>query len=297
VTVPRPALAVLLALSLLAACDGSSKKTAASKNPGGSTYLVPNFLPFGFKLTRATIEQPGPAVETFAVAVGRPAAAGAFDGVIRALVKVAAADRAIPPGEKDSPVDVGGARARLHVDADGASVDWFVNGLALAVTGPTSESAAVVDVAKRLLTPTPSKPSAASLGSTPAGYRVIASDHFVGHAPEAGYVLGITGSIGLAITVVVFATRAPVAFGPGMRDRVEATTVRGHDALISRDIKTEIGAADITQSAIDWYERPGALVSMIGNVPAEQMLPIAVGLARVTQAEWVRRVPLQQSGP
>jgi hypothetical protein len=287
---------VMLALSLLTACHGNSKKAAVPKNRTRSTYLIPNFIPRGFKLTRATIEHPGPAADTFAAAVGRPTGAGAFDGVIRAFVVAANEERSIAPGEKASPVEINGVRARLHFDpASGASVDWFANGLAVAVTGPTGDTAIVVDVARRLRLPTPSKPADASLDAAPAGYTVIGTSHFVGHAPEAGYSLVISGPPGAVITVQVFATRVPVAFAPGLGDRVESTQVRGHDALISRRTQTVAGTARVTQSAIDWYDRQGVLVSMITNGLPEQLLPVARGLAWVSQAEWLRRVPLQES--
>jgi hypothetical protein len=283
----------VLAVVVLAAGCGSGKPTQAETS---SPYLLPTYLPVGFKIYSGSITHPGPAAAAFAAAVGRPSAAAAFDGVVLALVSAAKADRNVPPGEHDTRVDVNGTAARLRDDpTNGAVVDLFANGFAVVVTGPAGAGQVAIDVARRVHLPADGRSTDVSLDGPPDGYRVIASAKFMAHAPEAGYEFTLHGPPPAVITGRVYATMAPLELAVGGGDRVESASVRGHDAVISTRRRTlETGFVQ-AESAMAWYERSGVLVTLQTNSSSDVLRPVAEGLSRVTQPQWLSKVPVPPS--
>ncbi len=283
----RRALAALLAVFLVAAC-GDDSKPPPRQAPEESTFYLPTFLPAGFKVQSGSITARGPKREVFGNALGRPVGPGKFDGVILVTATEAAADREVAANEKTETVDIGGIRARRYDDNTlGAYVDWFANGVAVSVSGSPGTGALLVDVARGLRG---DRLADMTLASIPAGYVSIAGGHFVGYAPDAGTTLQIAGPPGAAISMTTAQTPVPLVFAVAGGDHVESTTVRGHEAMVSTRAR-DLGGTQFTQRFISWIERPGFVISLVATAPTEQLIPVADGLVRVTEAEWRTAVP------
>lgn len=276
----------ILTFVLFAACGDS--KPATNPTPANSNFLLPGFLPTGFKIQAGSVLTRGPKHDVFGVALGRPVGRGNFDGVILVTATDAAKDREVAANEKNSTVDIGPIKARLHDDATvGAYVDWFANGAAVSVSGPPGTSAVVTDIARRVEGGTLAD---MRLATAPTGYAEIASGHFTTYAPDAGTALNVGGPSNARITVTTAETDVPLAFVVGGGEHLETMTIRGHDALAStRTIL--IQGVQVKQRLVAWRERPGFVITLIANTPPEQLVPFATGLSRVTEAEWRRIVP------
>lgn len=277
--------AILVAVAM-GACQ--SHKAPPVVVPKNSPFFFPSFLPVSFTVEQGSVLARGPQHKAFGVALGRPATAGSFDGVVLVTAGEAAGDRQVAPTEKLTVVDVGAVRARLHDDPEvGAYVEWFANGVAVSVSGQSGTSALLVDIARRIQG---TGIDAMTLASNPDGYVTIASGHFVTNTPDTGGTLRIIGPGGVSIILTTAESTVPLIFAVGGGDHVEATKVRNHDALVSTRVRV-IQGKQVAQRVMAWTERPGLTISLIGNTSTEQLMPVADGLVRVTEAGWRRGLP------
>ncbi|HZN16392.1 MAG TPA: hypothetical protein VFB78_19160 [Acidimicrobiales bacterium] len=283
----RRFLAALIVVACVASCGGGSNKKAGSAD-NRSTYLFPTYLAPGFKVTHGGVQVAGPAHRAYGAALGRKAKNGAFDAVILVTAIEATADRAVSPNEKDTIVGVNGAQARLHEGATEASLDWFAHGAAIALAGPPASGQTLLTAARALRGEGVRN---LHLETAPDGYDKIAEEHTIGHTPEASRQIQVAAaSPTTTITITTSATNIKLVFAVGGGDHIEPIEVRGHEGLLSTRTR-QVQGTSITQSIVAWYERSGALVSIIGNTAPDQLLPIADGLAGVGEELWRQLVP------
>jgi hypothetical protein len=279
------------------ALTGCHEKAARTPQTEGR-FFVPGYIPPGLKIETGAIQQVGPARQAFGAAIGQPAGQ-AFGGVILVLASQASADRQVGSTESVKPIDINGVTGRSHDDAlRGAYVDWFVHGIAVAVSGPAGTIATVTDVARGLVLPADANTDNAALGPLPAGYSVITSGHFVDRDPEAGETVQVGQAPGPSFRLVGIVTGAPLLVALGGGDTVEPTKVRGHDAYISyRSRDVGAGSSRLVESVVGWLERPGIVLSIISNSSPDRLLPIAEGVRAVTEDEFRKQVPINTTTP
>jgi hypothetical protein len=295
--VKRALVAALLVV--LVACgggkgDGAATTTTASTIVGGREpmpYYLPSFLPFGFKVVQGGVVPEGPARPAFAIALGQPDGDRRFKEVVLVLVTATASDRVIGPDQQAAmkSVDINGTAARLFESGTiGTNVDWFSNGIAVAVLGPLGTAALVTDVAKRVRLG--ADVASTSLDGAPDDYEVIAETRFEDREPEEARSLSVATEKGAALAVTVTRTTLPLVFVASGGDLVRPGKVRGRDALISTRVR-QLEGARVVQSTIVWRERDDIALTITGSTPLDSLQPIAEGMAVVSEAEWRAAVP------
>jgi hypothetical protein len=279
---------VALVAMIAAACSHGSDPKATE----GRFYL-PGYIPPGMKIVKGSIQQVGPEHAAFGAAMGRAADTRTFTDVVLVLVANATADRAVSPIEHNSTVDINGVAARFHDEAlRGSYVDWFQNGMSVAVSGPAGAGATLQAVARSLTLPPDGNLANAALAAPPAGYTVIQSGHFTDRDPEAGETVQVGEAPGPSFRLEGIVTDAPLIVALGGGDRVQATTVRGHAAFTSyraRDIGN--GGGKVIEGVIGWYEQPGILLTVVSNSDPERLRPIAEGVRNVTEDQFRHQIP------
>ena len=294
----RRVLAVFAVVAFVGCSGGDSddrtRATTATTQAGDRRpmpYYLPSFLPFGFKLVRGGELREGPARPALAVALGRPDGDGRFTDVILVLVYAAAADREMGPNQRAAvrAVDVNGTQARLlESGVVGTSIDWFANGLAVGVSGPIGTAALVTDVAKRVRLG--SDVATTSVDGRPDGYVTVAESRFEDRDPEEMQSLSVATETGVAISISITRISLPLVFVASGGDRVSPTRVRGHDALVSVRLR-QLESGRVAQSTIVWHEHADVAVTITGSTSADSLMPIAEGMATVSEQEWRSAVP------
>ena len=296
----RRALAVALALALFAACggggdDGAAKSTTSTVKSNAGPFYLPSFLPVGLGVTEGTATAEGPGHDAHGIAIAKPGSEpGQFSSVILVLVGEVPRDRTLRTDEAAAarPVDVNGTQARLlESPVLGANVDWFVNGLAVALNGPPGHADRVIDVARRLRLPPATDSAAVTLPSLPDGYQVIADATFIDHSPEAGQTVTIGSDAGPAIALYV--TRAPdlpLVFAASGGELLRPAKVRGKEALISIRFQP-VAAGGRSTTTLVWRESPQVVIALSTSGEVDSLPPIADGMASVPEQQWRTTVP------
>ncbi len=268
--------------------DSGSKRDAATP---ATMFLLPSHLPAGFAVGPGQLVTQGRAEKAFAAAVGRVAASSGYDHVVFVLVSAASTDRQVAANEKSQPVDVNGITARLSDSPlTGAAVDWFANGLSVAVLAAPGLSIEVVAVARRLRLPDAGDPDHAEV-AVPDGMATIASSHVETHAPEAGSSLDLVGPDQARVTVRLIATEAPPQLTLGLADHLARVRVRGHDGWAATAKRTIKEGIDVNTTAVGWREHSGQVVTVSGHTSLDQLRPIIEGLRHVSETEWRAALP------
>lgn len=262
--------------------------TAAPADGEWPVYFVPRTLPDGMLVLSADERDGGQDGSAWLAVVGR-ASGESFTDVIRATVSEATSDREVSPSEDEGSETrtINGQQARVYVsDTTGAAVDWFADGMAVAVSGPAARKGDVIAVAAAIrLGPTV---VATELGKLPAGYDEIGTVSS-GRLDRRGYTMTLMGGPGQVgdISVDGVGDDADFALLAAVGDRLERRTVRNGKTAWLSAATTDLGTGDsLEQRTLAWSERPGLLVVVGGAFSEADILAVAEGLEEADEQTW-----------
>jgi hypothetical protein len=322
--VARPALPVnsiriailLLVCFMLAGCGEPQRNvsprkaiqssTQPSKEGSGSlVYLRPSYLPKGFERSRVTITN-RPLTKTTmgraaVLVIGKPSGEERYSGVVSISIREASEDR--ETGESDELEDVNGVMARV-VDSPviGSNVDWFDDGLAIALKGKSGQRGLVLEVARALDIPSSGDPHEVEISRLPESYVVISEEDLT--APAPGSPGDVERSLfmtydsreppGTLLIMISFVPEYPLSLvGRTPGTELRWVEVRKTRAVVGSSV-ANIGGRDLTQVSVSWLETPDVTGSVLGN-DSDEMLRVVEGLEEVSEQEWRNEMkPVEQ---
>lgn len=285
------------------ATQGSNQPS--KERSGSFVYLRPSYLPKGFERTQVTITN-RPLTKTTkgkaaVIVIGKPSGDERYSGVVTISIKEASEDR--ETDDSDKLEDVNGVMARV-VDSPvvGSNVDWFVNGLAVALKGKSGERELVLEVARALKLPRTDNPHEVEVRRLPEGYVVISEEDLTAPAP------GSPGDVEHSLFISYVSRETPgtlvivISFTPGyLFSPVARTTgtelrwieVRETRAVLGASV-SNIGGRDFHQTSVSWSETLDVTGFVLGNDP-DEVLRVVEGLQEVSEQEWRNEMrPVEQ---
>lgn len=300
------ALIVLAACSKSAAPKGEASAEAAHREPAGRlVYLVPDQLPDGMELNKLEDynlpherQEPG----GYGAVVGTGQGDTEFTDIVHVVVHEAKEDREIGADERKQYeiVNINGAPARfLDDEITGASVDWYQDGLAVAVAGPPDARKLVTAIARALRLPASGDPTDVKLRRLPGGQKLVAEESFRSYRGESYSFSALSTKGGRPRSLIVGVDRVPegsispaiVAVGT---ERLRYLKLRGTSAAFGSQ-STELQSPDgrtttIDSTSVAWFEYPDILAVIIGTeIDEEAIVTFAEGFEEASEQEWRSR--------
>jgi hypothetical protein len=298
-----------LLLAALVACgtgeppwsDRRRNHPSSPENAGEIVFFLPTYLPQGVEAKSASILRGKKEAGSYSAVLGRRDGA-AYADVITVSVHEAREDRSISKEERErhETVRIRGERARLDsLDELGVSLDWFRDGLAVAVRGDKGSRALVIETARALALPASGDATRVRFRSHPnelLGESTLPTAKLTSYRLDLSPTGGSPVAGGITVHLFLGGDVSPASFAVGLADRLRFGTVRDAGAALGysrTSFTVEERSVDVEQASVAWLEHPDILVSVSGSFSEDDAVRVAEGLERVSEEEWRAALEVQ----